>query len=84
MADEAHAAVLIPRHQQGRLNRDVAPRAIRQASILAALPIDKDALQAGAGFTYRGSRVTASVGYEGSFSDTFDSHGVRANISIGF
>ncbi|WP_265570336.1 autotransporter domain-containing protein [Sphingomicrobium nitratireducens] len=51
---------------------------------IGAMPIAKDALRLGAGLGYAKGRMKVSIGYDGTMSKGFDSHGVKAGLSIGF
>ncbi|MXO64077.1 beta strand repeat-containing protein [Qipengyuania oceanensis] len=52
--------------------------------LIGALPIDKSAWELGASIGYRSGRLALEAGYAGTFSDSYDSHGGRLSLSIGF
>ena len=54
------------------------------ATLIAGLPVAESAAELSAGLVVTSGAVDFEVGYDGTISDTFDSHGVNAGIRIRF
>jgi fibronectin-binding autotransporter adhesin len=54
------------------------------SALIGALPVAKSAAELSAGLVVTSGAVDFEVGYDGTISDTFDSHGVNAGIRIRF
>jgi uncharacterized protein with beta-barrel porin domain len=54
------------------------------ATLIGALPVAESAAELSAGLVVTRGAVDFEVGYDGTISDTFDSHGVSAGIKVRF